>query len=236
MSSPILPPPAQADASGFARRRPPKSPIPNRASRPCNGFSLVELLVAVAVFAALAAAAYGGLASIARTRGALVAQQDRFAAVTRAVGMLERDLRQAVARPVRDQAGLMLPALVGRGDGLELTRLGFADPRREASSSLLRIGVAGDGRELRRIRHAVLDRAPGSVPASSVLLDAVDGFALRYLGADGAWLASWPPAGVDVDALPRAVELRMTLADLGEIRRVMELVHPPRAAPAAEAP
>jgi general secretion pathway protein J len=223
-------------AYGFARHRLSASPIPNAAARPCKGFSLVELLVAVAVFAALAAAAYGGLSAIARTRGALVAQQDRFAAVTRAVGMLERDLRQAVARPVRDPSGLMLPALVGRGDGVELTRLGFADPRREAGSSLVRVGVARDGRVLRRSRHAVLDRAPGSVPESSVLLDAVDGFTLRYLGADGAWLASWPAAGIDADALPRAVELRLALADLGEIRRVLELVHPPRAAPAAQAP
>jgi general secretion pathway protein J len=66
-----------------------------------RGFSLIELLVALAVFAALAAAAYGGLSQITATRGALAKQQDRFAQVVRAVSILERDLRQAIARPVR---------------------------------------------------------------------------------------------------------------------------------------
>lgn len=215
-----------------------ESRITNHESPPSNGFSLVELLVAVAVFAALAAAAYGGLSSIARTRGALVAQQDRFAAITRAIGGLERDLRQAVARPVRDEAGIMRPALIGRGDGLELTRLGFADPRREASSNLSRLALALDGRELKRRRYAVLDRAPGSVPTSSTVLDRVDGFMLRYLGQDGAWQTSWPPAGADADVLPRAVELRLVLDDLGELRRMVELSGSPYAVapPAAGVP
>ena len=37
-----------------------------------RGFSLIELLVALAVFAALAAAAYGGLSQIAQTRGRML--------------------------------------------------------------------------------------------------------------------------------------------------------------------
>ena len=43
------------------------------------GFTLVELLVALTVFATMAALAYGGLNSIARTRGDLAKQEDRFA-------------------------------------------------------------------------------------------------------------------------------------------------------------
>jgi general secretion pathway protein J len=40
-------------------------------SRRASGFTLVELLVALAVFATMAALAYGGLNSIAHTRGEL---------------------------------------------------------------------------------------------------------------------------------------------------------------------
>jgi general secretion pathway protein J len=95
-----------------------------------KAFSLLELLVALAVFAALAAAAYGGLAEIARARGAIAERQDRLAAIVRAVSTFERDLRQAVSRPVRGGArGAIVPALAGAADRIELTRLGFANPR-----------------------------------------------------------------------------------------------------------
>ncbi|HJT97444.1 MAG TPA: prepilin-type N-terminal cleavage/methylation domain-containing protein, partial [Rhodanobacteraceae bacterium] len=95
-----------------------------------RGFSLIELLVALAVFAALAAVAYGGLSEIARARAALDARQDRLAALVRAVSTFERDLGQAVSRPVRGNArGEPLAALQGGADRIELTRLGFAYPR-----------------------------------------------------------------------------------------------------------
>ncbi|MBO9663878.1 type II secretion system minor pseudopilin GspJ [Dokdonella sp.] len=209
-----------------------ESPIPNPQSRPSYGFSLIELLVALAVFAALAAAAYGGLAQLARTRGALAAQQDRLAAVTRAVAAVERDLRQAVSRSVLGSGrNDVLPALSGVSGGVELTRLGYANPRAESRSHLERVAYALDGAALRRLRYAVLDRAPDTVPATTVLLDRVDELRLRYLGCDGTWREAWPSSqpptcGRQIDRtelLPRAVEFRFVLPDLGEIRRLVEL-------------
>ena len=212
-----------------------------RASSPLRswhrrGFTLIELLVAVVVFAALAAAAWGGLSSIARTRGALAAQQDRFAAVTRAVSALERDLRQAVSRSVAGNDAGSLPALAGGAAAIEFTRLGFANPRAEPRSHLERVTYALDAGRLRRGRYAVLDRAPNSVPATSVLLEGVGEWHLRYLGCDGSWRDAWPPRELPCassrsgassqDWLPRAVEFRFVLSDLGEIRRLVELPAP----------
>lgn len=205
--------------------------------RPPRGFSLIELLVALAVFAALAAAAYGGLAQIARTRAALAEQQDRFAAITRAVASIERDLRQAVSRPVLGNGRSEVPALAGASDRVELTRLGYANPRAEPRSNLERIVYASDAARLRRGRYAVLDRAPASAPHVVDLLDRVDGLRLRYLGCDRAWRDAWPPSapldcavGTDPRGLlPRAVEFRFAPAELGEIRRVVELPSSPSA-------
>jgi general secretion pathway protein J len=198
-----------------------------------RGFSLIELVVALAVFAALAAAAYGGLASVARTRGELQAKQDRLAAIVRAVTIVERDLRQAVSRPIRGNArGESLAALIGGADRIELTRLGFANPRAEPRSNLERVVYAVDARALRRGRYGVLDRAPDSAPAVSTLLAEVDALRLRYLGADGAWRSTWPPSDLPsgtpptIDAftlLPRAIELRLSTQDMGEVRRIVEL-------------
>ncbi len=201
--------------------------------RKLEGFSLIELLVALAVFAALAAAAYGGLGQVARTRAALAAQQDRFAALTRAVSTLERDLRQAVARPVRGNDGNRLPALMGSADAIELTRLGVANPLAEPRSNLERVVYAMDNGSLRRGRFAALDRAPNSAPVTSNLLDHVGSWRLRYFGCDGTWRAAWPPDGMGACGLPRAVEFRFTVAELGEIRRVVELPSSlPQAVPA----
>lgn len=194
------------------------------------GFSLVELLVALAVFAALAAAAYGGLAEIARVRGALAERQDRFAAVVRAVSTFERDLRQAVSRPVRGNGREELPALAGAADRIELTRLGFANPRAEPRSNLERVAYAVDARRLMRGRYPVLDRAPGTTPTAALLVDGVDALRLRYLGTDGAWRDMWPPADAGAAAgtqvnqlLPRAIEFRIDVAGTGELRRIVEL-------------
>lgn len=196
------------------------------------GFSLIELLVALAVFAALAAAAYGGLAAIARTRGALAVQQDRFAALGRTVSALERDLRQAVARPVLGNDGVEQPALVGSADGIELSRLGYANPLAEPRSNVERVVYTSERGTLRRGRYAALDRAPNSLPLQRELLVRAGELHLRYYGCDRIWREAWPPreplacqvpATSSSAQLPRAVEFRFSPPDLGEIRRVVEL-------------
>jgi general secretion pathway protein J len=211
---------------GASRLRRTLTPTPLPVGEGQRGFSLIELLVALAVFAALAAAAYGGLSGIARTRGALAERQDRLAAIVRAVSTFERDLRQAVSRPVRGARGEVVPALAGTADHIELTRLGFANPRAEPRSNLERVVYATDARKLIRGRYAVLDRAPNSVPATTALLDDVDALRLRYLGTDGAWRDTWPPSGdapIDPLQLPRVIEFRIGTGDIGELRRVIEL-------------
>jgi general secretion pathway protein J len=199
-----------------------------------RGFTLIELLVALTVFAALAAAAYGGLAAIARTRGALAAQQDRFAAVTRGVSALARDLRQSIAREVKGNDNVLLPALIGRADSVEFTRMGFANPRAEPRSNLERVVYGYDDGKLRRGRYAVLDRAPGTAPATTDLFDRVSEVHLRYYGCDLAWVDAWPPrtppgcidGTTQAEPMPRAIEFRIVLSDLGEIRRLVELPSP----------
>lgn len=190
-----------------------------------RGFTLIEVLVATAVFSIMAALAYGGLNSIARTRGDLAKQESDFAALMRAVGSLDRDLNSAVARPVRGAAGQVLPALIGASDHVELTRLGFANPQAEPRSNLQRVFYQLDGDKFERGRYAVLDRAANSAPQVDDLDVKTEDFRLRYFdGASSQWLDAWPPPQSKPESLPRAVQWRLRTPQYGEIDGTVELV------------
>jgi general secretion pathway protein J len=207
------------------------SPRPPRAKRRQHAFSLVELLVALAVFTTMAALAYGGLDSIARTRAELGRQQDAFRDLMRGVGLIERDLRQAIARPVRGNYGEALPALMGTSGHIEFTRTGFANPQAEPRSNLERVLYEFDDDALKRGVYPVLDRAPATAPTLATLRGNVETFRLRYLDASNRWGDTWPPpreadAGAPdlLTQLPRAVEFRIGTRDYGEVAGVVELV------------
>jgi general secretion pathway protein J len=188
-----------------------------------RGFTLIEVLVATAVFAIMSALAWGGLNAVIRTREVLVAEQQDFARTLRAVGMLERDLLGVVARPVRGNYGEPLPALQGDGDHVELTRLGFASALIDARSNLERVVYQQDGNSLKRGRYAVLDRAAGSLPEFTTVRDRVRRVHFRYMDAQGQWLDAWPRRDDKAEALPRAVEFRLDIDGVGELSRLIEL-------------
>lgn len=216
---------AQSRQASDCRFHAPESRITNSQPR-FKGFSLIELLVAMAVFAIMAALAYGGLNSIARTRTELAKQEDAFRDLMRAVGSFDGDLRETVARPIRGSAGQIVPAFVGTSDHVEFTRVGFANPQAEPRSNLQRVFYERDADSLKRGRYAVLDRAPNSAPQIVDLHVKTQELRLRYLDPQsGRWLDAWPPPlATDATVLPRAVQWQLRTHDYGEITQTIELV------------
>lgn len=187
-----------------------------------HGFTLLEVVVAVALFAVVAALAYGGLDSVLRARGQLEAQATQLARLQFAVGQIERDLRAAAARPVRDGFGQRQPALIGSSTGIELSRYGYANALDASRAEIERAAYRRVEDRLQRLRWPVLDRAPGTLPEQIELLEGVSDFRLRYFARSGREYDRWPAPGSN-ELLPVRVEVEIELAGFGRIQRLLEL-------------
>ena len=190
------------------------------------GFTLLELLVALSVFALLAAMAYGGLNTVLKARAATDLQAERLTRLQNTFFWLGRDLTQTVNRPVRDEYGETQPALSGIGLGdyrLALTRGGWLNPADRARGNLQRVAYGLRDDQLVRVYWNVLDRAQDSQPIESVLLDGVERLELRYLDGQKQWSEVWPSAvtGAAASAAPpRAVEVTIETKAEGRITRL----------------
>lgn len=188
------------------------------------GFTLIELIVVLGIFAVLSVMAYGGLNSVLDTRRAVERSLERTVALQKAYLRLRDDFQQVRDRPARDGFGDPKPALLTFDDGtLEFTRAGWRNPLGQPRPSLQRVAYRLDEekRQLLRLHWIVLDRAPDSEPVETALLDDVERVDWRFLDDRQEWYGAWPPTiaapGAKVP-LPHAVELVVTTRDVGELR------------------
>ena len=207
------------------------------------GFTLVEVLIALAITAFVAAASYTGIATVLNAADRLRVSAERTRDLDRSVALLDRDLRHFVNRPVRDEFDQLQPALSGgplAPYALSLTRDGWHNSRELPRSDLQRVHYYVADGSLWRAYNTLLESAADGTLQRVRLLDGVEALELRFLARIDElaidrglavdtrnWLASWvtEPGGRPVDP-PLAVELRLQLTDLGEIRRIHALPAP----------
>ncbi len=195
-----------------------------------SGLTLIELLIAVAIFSILAALSYGGLVTVLDSSRAVGTESQRLAILQRAFLRIGRDLEQAAPRAIRDAYGDKQPALHNRVDSydglqtiIELTVAGRRVLPGETRSSLQRISYVLREGALLRLSWPVLDRAQDTEAHESTLLEGVDELTLRYLNKEGVWLTEWSADNdsvVEEVALPRAIEINMELEHWGSLRRI----------------
>lgn len=198
--------------------------------RPVRGMTLIEVLVAMAIFAILAALAYGALNRTLDSADILGDRMARLQAVQRAVRLLEQDFMQLAPRPVRrsldENASGALDAGFA-GVGIELTRAGWNNPAALPRGTLQRVAYWTEENTLIRAHWNVLDRTLSNEPIEVELLDDIEDLQIRYMLDNGEWASEWPPGlqapGAGLRQRPRAVEIVLRLPAEGDIRRLVEV-------------
>ncbi|MCR4347277.1 MAG: type II secretion system minor pseudopilin GspJ [Sulfuricaulis sp.] len=192
-----------------------------------RGFTLLELLVAIGIFALISGIAYGSLTRLMADRQRLEVEHNFWRSLSLTFARLEEDLSQARERSVRDVIGFAQPAFRGqptdtRSTGtpsVEFTRGGVLTFSDGARSDLQRVAYRLVDGTLKRLTWPVLDMGPQTVPLESPILNNVEEFRVRFYAPAGAWLDLWPVEGIS-EILPRGIEVKMTLKGRGEFTRL----------------
>lgn len=192
------------------------------ARAPANGFTLVELAVALFVFGLLASAGVALLGFSVRAQGAAGERLDEMAAIRRVSAIMTADLAQAAPRISRSASGAPQVAFFGSAGGnrdlaLAFIRRGWENPYGVPRASLQKVQYRLVDDRLERRAAPMLDGAEPGPPAT--IIRGVKSLVLRYrLG--GEWRPRWD--ATRPDALPRAVEMVLDVEGIGPVRQVFQ--------------
>jgi general secretion pathway protein J len=196
-----------------------------------RGFTLVELLVAIFIFAIVSAIAMGGYNELVKQSDIASDGAARTRNVQSAMQRMVMDFTSLEPRPIREPLGDSLqPAL--RSDArteqlAELTHSGWSNPAGVPRSTLQRVSYRLEDNKLMREYWVVLDRTLTGEPERAELIDDVKRVALRFMDNNRSWHEQWPPLGYSAPDAPQlrpiAVEITLELEDWGELKRIVEV-------------
>ena len=192
--------------------------------RSSRGFTLIEVLVALAIVAVIGVMAFEGLSQAIRQQSLASARAERWREIQLAMRVVTQDLAQIHPRPTREELGESFqPSLLASPTAqfpLELSRGGWSNPGGFSRGTVLRVAYAWENDALLRFTWPVADRTLATPPQRTELLTG------RFRASSGEWFSEWPPRQLDgamrFVSVPRAVELAVELEDFGRVWRLVE--------------
>ncbi|MBE1286331.1 type II secretion system minor pseudopilin GspJ [Alteromonas sp. LMIT006] len=193
-----------------------------------HGFTLIEILVAVAILAIIAVASSTVLSSVIDSAKASDTQMQELEMLQRSMMVIERDMSQIIALAPR-LSGQDNEVVIQGGngvadslaDGILFTRNGWANPlQRQPRSNLQGVGYRLNGsNELERIYTFFIDNVTNTEPQTRMLLPNVSNLIFEFaIGTNNRNEIQWEEQFTGKQ-LPRGIAIVITSETFGEIRR-----------------
>lgn len=157
-----------------------------------QGFTLLEVLVSVVLFAIMASMAYAGLNHIIRSSEQIKRSNQSMADLQFALFSIENDVLQLTHRSIRDDYGDSKNALVLTKESIELSRSGWQNFLQMPRSSIQRVAYNVEDELLKRRFWLTLDRTLEQQAVSSVILNDVADIEFYLVDKSGKTHYEWP--------------------------------------------
>jgi len=189
-----------------------------------KGFTLIEVLVAIAIFASLSVGAYQVLNQVQRSNEISMQRSERLKSLQRALVYLDNDFRQMALRQSRTNGEEPSPLLLqwkeylldSDSKGVMFVRSGWHNPQQQfPRGEVSKVGYRIKDNQLQRVWWRYVDTPVGQEGIVMPLLDEVEAFELRFFDGE-QWLKAWQNSYT----LPEAVAVELQLADYGKIERI----------------
>ena len=197
-----------------------------------SGFTLIEVIIAMSIFAIVALLAYSGLYSVISSKSHTEASLERLRELQMTILSLNGDLQQLSERNAHDALGGKLLNISTQDSNyiLTFTRSGWRNPANLPRSTLQRVAYKLDEDTLIRHYWTHVDRADDEQLVERKLITNIESLELRYLDDKNQWQTDWPSAndlasGNPSTTLPIAIELILKMNDWGEVRRLIRVPH-----------
>ncbi|MFW7523669.1 type II secretion system minor pseudopilin GspJ [Vibrio ostreicida] len=196
----------------------------NKTMTTQRGFTLIEVLVAIAIFASLSVGAYQVLNQVQRSNAISLERSERLKTLQRTLVFMDSDFRQIALRQTRTNGestnGLLLQwkeyLLDSDAHGIMFTRLGWYNPQQQfPRGEISKVGYRIKDDVLERVWWRYVDTPAGQQGIVMPLIVNVDTFKVKFF--DGSeWKTEWDKKAV----LPQAIEVALMLKDYGKIERI----------------
>jgi general secretion pathway protein J len=190
-----------------------------------QGFTLIEMVIAVAIFAVMMVIAFPGLTHIAKVGDQVGQANSRLSELQFALTYLNRDWTQVSSRKILDQYGDEKSHIVIEDNSISFTHSGWSNLLQQKRSELQRVQYLVKENQLIRQYWVSLDQVPAEEPVSTVLIDDVEFFAIFFIDSAEQPIEQWPLAVQDQQRVdkPIALKVEIDVSQFGKVHRIMEI-------------
>ena len=161
-----------------------------------RGFTLIEVLVSMAIFAIIGVMAFGGLNTVIEQSQRTALKIEELKALQFTIRLMTSDFEQVQPRPIRSELGDgRHPAMLADARNIflvEFSRGGWMNPAGMPRGGVQRVAYEfTEEGNLQRLYWPVLDRLLGAEPVRMPLLDDLDAVEIRFMDRGRNWHDIW---------------------------------------------